>query len=202
MTISKKDMLRTLPICELSFIIRRCKREDMNKLAQWPKYPWPYDHFTFSFASMTPPERKSLFESRQNQPTRIMLILDHAAQVCIGYLALVQIDWSKLIVGDMAVRIEPSWCNKGIGTLMIRTVSDWCFSCGLCALRLSVAATNAPAIRCYEKVGFTKKEEFWQQDDMLKNIDINQPRYNFLKPHIRFDQAVPQVRFWWMELSK
>ncbi|MCK4235278.1 GNAT family N-acetyltransferase, partial [candidate division WOR-3 bacterium] len=93
-----------------------------------------------------------------------------------------------------------SWCNKGIGTLIIRKVSNWCFKLGLKALRLDVAAANTRAIRCYEKAGFVKTEEFWRNDKGLRNIDVNQPQYDFLRPHVRLDRDVPQIRFWWMDL--
>ena len=173
---------------------------DLEELAEWPGYPFPYEPFNYSFNEMNSKEKDQHFHSREENPNRITLVVDHATQKAIGYLSLVQIDLVDRKVGNMGFRIHPSWCNKGIGTLVICKVSNWCFKLGLKTLRLDVAAANTRAIRCYEKAGFVKTEEFWRNDEGLKNIDVNQPQYDFLRPHVRLDRDVPQIRFWWMEL--
>lgn len=193
-------MLKSLPICEEVFTIRPWNRKDLEELAEWPGYPFPYEPFNSSLSEMNSEEKEQHFHSREENPNRITLVVDHATQKAIGYLSLVQIDWVNREVGNMGFRIHPSWCNKGIGTLVIRKVSNWCFKFGLKALRLDVAAANTRAIRCYEKAGFVKIEEFWRNDEGLRNIDVNQPQYSFLRPHVRLDRDVPQIRFWWMQL--
>jgi RimJ/RimL family protein N-acetyltransferase len=193
-------MLKSLPICEDELSIRSWNRKDLDELAKWPGYPFPYEPFNSRLSEMNSEERDQHFRSQEDNPNRITLVVDHTTQKAIGCLSLVQIDWLDRIVGNMGFRIHPSWCNKGIGTLVIRKVSDWCFKFGLKTLRLDVAAANTRAIRCYEKAGYIKTEEFWRNDEGLKNIDINQPQYTFLRPHVQLDRDVPQIRFWWMEL--
>lgn len=200
MKVSKQDMLKSLPICKEETSIRPWNRKDLDDLAKWPGYPFPNEPFNSSLSEMSSEERDQHFRSREDNPNRITLVVDHTTQKAIGYLSLVQIDWLDRIVGNMGFRIHPSWCNKGIGTLVIREVSNWCFEFGLRALQLDVAAANTRAVRCYEKVGFVKTEEFWRNDEGLKKIDINQLQYNFLRPHVRLDRGVLQIRFWWMEL--
>ncbi|MEW6686194.1 MAG: GNAT family N-acetyltransferase [Candidatus Edwardsbacteria bacterium] len=195
-------MIKTLPIHKAELTIRLWERKDLDELAKWPGYPFPYESMNFSFREMSSEEKDHHFRSREERQNRITLIIDHATQSAIGYLSLVQIDWAGRKVGNMAFRIHPLWCNKGIGTRVIRKVSSWCFKCGLKALRLDVTASNAPAIRCYEKAGYVKTEEFWHDDEDLNKIDMEQSRYDFLRPHVRLDGEVPQIRFWWMELRK
>ena len=193
-------MINSLPICEETFTIRPWNRKDLDELAEWPSYPFPYEPFNYSFSEINSEEKDQHFRSREDNLKRITLVVDYTTQKAIGYLSLFQIDWVDREVGNMGFRIHPSWCNKGLGTLVIRKVSNWCFKFGLKVLRLDVAAANTRAIRCYEKAGFVKTEEFWRNDEGLKNINVYQPQCDFLRPHVRLDRDVPQVRFWWMEL--
>jgi ribosomal protein S18 acetylase RimI-like enzyme len=50
---------------------------------------------------------------------------------------------------------------------------------------LDVAASNARAIRCYEKVGFVRTGEIWRDAGNLNDVDISEPRYDFIRSHIR-----------------
>lgn len=199
MKASKQDMLESLPIYLDDLSIRSWNRNDLDELAKWPGYPFPYEPFNSILIEKSPEEKDAYFHSRDSNPNRITVVVDHITEQTIGHLSLVQIDWVNRKVGNMGFRIHPSWCDKGIGTLVICGISDWCFRLGLKALRLDVAATNARAIRCYEKAGYVKTQEFWRTDQGLKNIDINQPRYSFLRPHVRLNRNIPQIRFWWME---
>lgn len=195
-------MLASLPIREADLLIRSWGRDDLDALARWPGYPSPYEAFNLPFAGMTATELERSFQSRNEEPDRITVIVDHAAQPVIGYFVLVQIDWKGRRVGNMGCRLHPSWCDRGIGTSVMRTISNWCFDCGMKRVRLDVAAANPRAIRCYEKAGFVAAGEFWRDDNALRTIGISRPEYDSLRPHVRWDGATPQVRFLWMELTR
>ncbi len=124
---------------------------------------------------------------------------DHATQPCIGYLGLVEIDWPRRRIGNMGYRIHPSWCDRGIGTRVMRLATAWCLDGGIEVLRLDVAGANPRAIRCYEKAGFARTGEFWRQEPRLKDVNLSDPRYDIIRPHVRREGAVPYVRFYWME---
>jgi RimJ/RimL family protein N-acetyltransferase len=120
----------------------------------------------------------------------------------MALLALIDIDWQLRTVGNMGFRVEPSWCDRGIGTLLLHTVADWCFAQGIHSLRLDVAASNARAIHCYEKVGFAITGEFWRDAEDLRDVDTSQPAYAFVRPHLRRTGTTPQIRFWWMQRER
>ena len=197
---SKSQMLQSLPIYGKDIVIRAWNHADLDEIAKWPGYPFPYEPFNSSLSNMNGQEKDQYFRKREDNPDRITLVIDHTTQRTIGYLALICIDWGKQTIGNMGFRIHPSWCDKGIGSLVIKRVSSWCIEGGISILRLDVAASNARAIRCYEKAGYVKTAEFWRDDEGLKSIDVNQPKYDFLRPHVRFDKNIHQLRFWWMEL--
>lgn len=199
--INKQKLLEMLPLIEGDYTIRAWERRDLDLLAQWPSYPFPYESLNYSYwGLMSPAERENHFQERERNPNRITLVLDHCCQKAIGYLALVEIDWQNRKVGNMALRVAPDYCDKGTGTWFLGKVSDWCLDGGFVALDLDVAASNPRAIRCYEKVGYRIRDEFWRDDERLKHFDIHLSRFDFLRPHVRFDKSVPQLRFYWMEL--
>jgi len=202
LSISKQDMLKSLPLREGEVTIRKWNRKDLDLLSKWPSYPFPYEAFNFSFRNRTSEERDRHFKLRENNPNMILMTVDHSTEPAIGYITLLQIDRAAKKVGNFGFRISPSWCDRKVGTLVLRRVCKWCLDCGLEELQMDVAASNTRAARCYEKSGFVKTGEFWREARDLEEIDIDQPQYDFLRPHIRFDGAVPQIRFIWMELRR
>lgn len=180
--------------------IRALQRPDLDHIALWPKYPAPYEAFTPRFAAMSSHERDADFQQKQNDPSRITLAIDHSSRPAIGYLTLVEIDWTQRRIGNMGFRIAPDFCNKGIGTWALQSVVRRCGQSGIRSLRLDVAAANPRAIRCYQKAGFAIAGEFFRNEPRLKDEDLSQTRYDLVRPHVRITDGMPQVRFWWMEL--
>lgn len=199
--LSKQIINDNFPIIEGEYTVRSWERKDLDLLSEWPSYPFPFESLNYRFCEMTPTEKDQHFQNRKNNANRVTFILDHDKQKTIGYLALVEIDWKNRIVGNMAFRISPNFCNQGTGTWFLRKVSCHCFQLGLVALRLDVAASNQRAVRCYEKSGYSITGEFWQDDLKLKELDLNLPKFDFLRPHVRFINEIPQLRFYWMELK-
>lgn len=157
---TKALLLDALPLREGELTLRAWRREDLDLLARWPGYPTPYEALNLRFGTMTPSELDGLFEERQREQRRIVLIADHADGPAIGYFALVEIDWEAAVVGSMSIRLRPDWCDRGIGRALLRMIAGWCFSSGISAIRLDVASPNTRAVRCYERAGFVKTGEF------------------------------------------
>lgn len=197
----RERMLHSLPIKEREFCIRLCERRDLDELAAWPDYPPSYEAFNFSFASMDRDEKDILFRKREREEDRITLIMDNEEAAAIGYAVLHDIDWNERTISNMGIRVHPAWCDKGVGTFMISRVVHWCFTSGIRKLRLDVAAPNQRAVRCYEKAGFIRTGEFWCKDEKLKDVNLSDARYDFLREHLRVSSGIPEIRFWWMELE-
>jgi len=195
-------MLAALPIRLASLTIRQWTRKDVDLLGVWPCYPFPYEAFGFSFAKMDSNKRDELFRQRQGQANMIVLVADDAKQPAMGYIALKSMDWGEGIVGNFGFRIHPERCDQGIGTSVLQEVTRWSFDCGMNLWRVDVAASNGRAIRCYEKVGFVRTGEIWRDASDLDGIDTNEPRYAFVRPHIRRDESGTKLRFWLMELVR
>ena len=53
------------------------------------------------------------------------------------------------------VYVRPQWHGRHISEALIRSCLGWAKEQGLVIVKLAVVTTNQPAIRCYERCGFT-----------------------------------------------
>ena len=194
-------VLKTLPVSQGELKVRLCERADYDSLASWPPYIWPYDGFNLRFAKMSSRELDRLYEERLVELDRVTMVAEVLGNV-VGYIALLEIDWVSGVSLNMAVRLHPEYTNRGYGTDMLKLVSDWWFQNGMKKLRLDVAASNHRAIRSYEKAGFTNVGEFWGEAPDLAGLDLDEPRYDFLRDHVKLEGDVPKIRFYWMEKTR
>jgi RimJ/RimL family protein N-acetyltransferase len=195
-------MIAALPISGGDLAVRAWEQEDVEALACWPTYPPAYAGFNMPYRTLAAADRKRRFDMKEADPTRLTLVADLPAEPVVAYLALVEVDWAAGSVGNMAVRVKPARCGRGLGARLLSLVTRWCFEQGMNRLRLDVAAPNARAIRCYEKAGFARTGEFWREDAGLRGIDLNASENASLRPHVDLGGPVPQARFYWMEKAK
>ncbi len=197
----RAELVERLPIRRDPIIVRRAERSDLDLLARWPAYREQYSVFGFSFASFGPAQMDTLYRQRESQDSRFTLVVDWSPARSIAYVAVLEIDWESRWCGNMGIRVHPEWCDKGVGSYSLTVVADWWFAAGMQGLRLDVAASNARAIRCYEKVGFVRTGDFWREAPDLTGADLAAPRWRFLDGHVRVRSEVREVRFLSMELT-
>ena len=197
--VRKEILVDSLPIDADGLVIRSLARTDIDRLSEWPPYPWPHDVFRFSFSGGDAHELDRAYDVRMRDVGRLTLVVDAPKASVIGYIALLRIDWDAGIVGNMSVRIHPDFCDQGIGSHVMASVRNWWITHGMKLLRLDVAATNHRAVRCYENVGFRKTGEFWRDAGDLIDQDLSDPKYRFLEDHVDCSRSVPRIRFYWME---
>jgi RimJ/RimL family protein N-acetyltransferase len=199
----KSKLLDRLPLSQGELTVREWTRQDLDLLASWPPYPFPYRGFEFSFAGMDAAERDQVFWSRQSRADAMVLVVDHCrgTRPAIGYLAPREIDWEAGTVGSVGMRVHPAWCGRGVGTSILRSVTRWSLQRGMRRWRLDVAASNARAVRCYEKVGFARTGEMWRDASHLGAQNLSEPRYDFIRRHLREQGSRIELRFWVMELE-
>ncbi len=84
---------------------------------------------------------------------------DHVVFLCMdGPVPVGQITlcrwWNHFICVDR-LDVTPNYRRKGIGTLLLQTAREWAKDQGCRGLYLETQDTNVPAMRLYEKNGFT-----------------------------------------------
>ena len=194
--------LRSLPIRDDLLNIRLSIRSDLELFTSWPQYSLPYNTLSFSFISFNKSRMDRYYREQIKRVDRIILVTDHKSDSTIGYVSLNGINWEKRSTEKMSVRIHPNWCNKGIGTRTIKLIRDWWFMNDMNSLQLDVASTNQRAIQCYKKAGFQKTGEFWREALDFKNVDLGDAKYAFAKDNVRFEEDIPKIRFYWMEVDR
>ncbi len=198
--ITKSKILNALPFSTEELTIRTWNRADLDIMAEWAGYPFPYDIYNVELRTLDSSQRDFLFKLREVNPYSVTLVADHTRQKTIGYLALFDLNYGKQEVGNMGVRMSPDWCDRGVGSRLIDLLANWCIECGLNSLRLDVAAWNARAIRCYEKAGFKPSgEEFRREVHSYDPVDMDNERYDFLRDHFELSGEVVKVRHLWLE---
>jgi RimJ/RimL family protein N-acetyltransferase len=188
-------MIGQLPLRAGALTIRQQARPDLDRLAAWPEYPFPHGTFAFSFRATDAGELDELFARRESDPARLSLVIDRSSESCVGCFALLDIDGQSRSVGNVAARVHPLWCDSGMGTEALRSVLRWAFDGGIKSVSLDVVASNARAVRCYEKVGFESIGELWRPAPDLTGVDLDSLRYDFLRGHTRDAEHGTELKF-------
>jgi len=197
---ARAELISHFPILAPPCCVRPLELADTHRFAAWPNYPFPYEPFDMSYKRVSPEEREPAFRKREQDSSRFTFAIDGEI-ACAGYLCLFEIDWQKATVGNMSYRIHPDWCGKGIGSAALKAVTELCLDCGFESLSLDVAASNTRAVRCYEKCGFRTTGEFFR-DANLDGVDIGEPKYDFLRPHLASIDGHHDLRFYWMQRTR
>lgn len=196
----RQRLERFFPATADDLCVRVWERDDVDRLAMWPRYPFPFERFDLGYHSTTHDERNRAFEKFSSNQDRLLLVGDAGTTQTVMFASLNSVGGTTRVIGNMAYRIHPSWCEQGIGTRFIQLIAKQCFASGIEVFRFDVAASNPRAVRCYEKAGFTIVGEFWHGDEeFLSAIDINQPAFDFLRPHVQRTSSGWELRFYWME---
>jgi RimJ/RimL family protein N-acetyltransferase len=179
----------------------RCHWNSGHAFARWPGYGFPYETFDFGFRAMDSTERDRVYRDLEARPDAMILAVNGDAGVCLACLAMHGIHWANRQVRNFGLRVHPHRCGRGIGTAILQAVTCWLFQGGMSSVSVDVAASNARAVRCYEKVGFVRTDTLWRDAADLADKDLSTPQYAFLRPHVRMAKGLPQLRFWLMELT-
>lgn len=156
------------------------EKKDYKQLIAWIESPkfllqWggPGFHYPLDEAQL---DRYMGKANKEGAETLIYKVLD--SNTIIGHISLGKIDLNnrsarigKVLVGNQNTR------GKGVGQQMILSILEIAFEqMGLHRVSLGVFDFNAPAIRCYEKAGFTKEgllldarkygDEYWSLWEM------------------------------------
>jgi diamine N-acetyltransferase len=140
--------------------LRRPERADLPRFAAWLNDPEVRRHLALIFPLSLRHEEQWLEDQLRKEPALQAFVIEApgaeiADASAVGVIGFHAVDWVSragelgLVIGEKAV-----W-NRGLGTDAVRTLARWGFhELNLNRVFLRVFADNAPAIRCYEKVGF------------------------------------------------
>jgi ribosomal protein S18 acetylase RimI-like enzyme len=128
--------------------------------------------------------RRAMEETRRNR--RLILVAEAAGQVVGQIFAQYQsthIDrWDRGHTGYLyALRVRPEYRNQGIGTRLIQEAEAGLMRRGLSRAVIAVGKDNGPALRLYERLGYTQFAEdpgLWSYvDDQGKVQHVFEPAF-------------------------
>lgn len=158
---TKESLLAALPFHVGDFTVRAAVREDIDRRADWPSYPPPWDMFNAHSKGWDEARRERNWTGmRDHAPNDVFLACEGRGVDLVGWFVLVDVDWDRREAGNMSVRLHPDFCDRGIGTALASGIFPWCQGQGFSRLRLDVLSTNLRAVRCYAKAGMRKAGEF------------------------------------------
>jgi RimJ/RimL family protein N-acetyltransferase len=171
------------------------ERSDFDQLIRWidsPEFLLQWSGSQFDYPLNEAQLEQYLANANQDGSDRLVYkVIDTETEEVIGHISLGKIDRKnksarvgKVLVGESKAR------SKGIGQQMIKEILKVAFDeLHLHRVTLGVFDFNAPAIRCYEKVGFVKEgllrdtnkigDEYWSlwemsilEDEWLKGTGV------------------------------
>jgi len=105
-----------------------------------------------------PAEVRNWIERLSKEPDQVLIIAEHES-VLIGMLDF-HIGGRKRIShrGTLAMSVLPEWRARGVGTALLDALFSWVKTRpNVRKVGLAVLASNAPAIRLYERYGFIEE---------------------------------------------
>lgn len=150
---------------------------DYKKLEQWYNNPEVNEYFEQRI--LTYEEIKKKYYPRTKEDCNVKVFIINQADKAIGLVQYYKSESEKLnklgIYGntyEIDIFIgEKSSCNKGIGTKIIRIVTDYLFeSCDAKQIILTPQARNMRAIKCYINAGYKIEKEFTSVDTLGNTV--------------------------------
>ncbi|KNF07145.1 acetyltransferase, GNAT family [Gottschalkia purinilytica] len=176
------------------------KLEHVFKMKNWGKYQSLLFE-DYNFPDLNDREVKKWFDIKTSEKTSKNFIVINENEIIIGYVAIKNI--KKLNKSStLGITFDYNYINKGYGTDTILAMLDYYFNVmKMRTMYLDVAKHNKRAIRCYEKCGFKKINEYIME---MKNphIDINSKEIIELRDNFIVENNQIYEYYYKMKISK
>lgn len=154
-----KDYVYKKPIIESDrLIIRPLRKEDINDLKEWTSNKDLYKYWCKS-PGKTDLKPELLLEKNDKPSKSFHLYIENKENnKVIGDIYIYLIENDKK--AKVAIRLNPFYHNKGIGSEAVKKMVEWCFSnTELELIWADVNKENVASIKMLEKCGFVKVKE-------------------------------------------
>lgn len=188
---TKAQVLRTMPWTLGFFTARNWTREDIDIRAEWPDYPVNYEAFNSTIRTQDADERACRFREWDADENQLNLSVDFAQEKNVGHFRLWEIDWDRMIVGGMGVRLHPHYCDRGYGTFLVRSITSRLSGLGFTAFSLDVSQGNPRAFSAYRKVGFRKTTERTIRGHVFDILELDSEMARNAVPEVAMRGASP-----------
>ena len=148
------------PLTGERIFLREFRREDINGMISWAT---DIDTIKYLGSGFTTPKTEEMVEKMldaylSGDAAGINLVIaERETERYLGQCSLTKVDTVNRCA-TLSVVMCPRFASRGYGTEALRLLIDYGFRLhNIRRIELSVMASNAAAIRCYEKCGFRKE---------------------------------------------
>jgi len=180
--------------------LRPLTRRDLDEVEAWTPFTHPLDldWNRYPWHSLG----KDLWHELQSidPASERYAVLDGQGRV-IGVIGLVSV--GDALAPTLSIFLGADYVGRGLGSDALRTLLRHLFlTRRLRAVRLDVAATNARALRAYEKCGFRVTRHYYRPVEEWQSLAfLDEPRYQHLRSFYRQEGGRTYALFYRMEVS-
>jgi RimJ/RimL family protein N-acetyltransferase len=143
--------------------------EEIQNVLKWSE---DREDFLKQWSNFTYPLTREQFESRINSEDYMVFSIEKDGKM-VGTIQMFRFDWDKASARIGCYLISPEERGRGIGTVALSKVVQYAFNeLHLKKLDLGVYDYNTGALKCYEKVGFVKINEYMHMGWLGYNMEI------------------------------
>jgi RimJ/RimL family protein N-acetyltransferase len=181
-------------------VLREPVQSDLEQMQRWRPYRNPLSA-TWNTRWRSTLDMEGWLERYRRDLTREMYTVALRDGQVIGRLSLRHIRPRQHSV--LGIALGADWANHGYGTeVLVGYMPHYFSERGFRRMLLDVAAPNLRAVRCYEKVGFSKTGEHFQYVTSSEARAFRaMPEYERLSHMLRLWHGQNQMLFYDMELT-
>ena len=179
--------------------IRVFTRADLDRRCEWPHYSDPvFDHLNLRIPNEA--AREIWFRREWEARKPFWFAVEDERGEMIGSITLRDHSrWWKAT--RLGIHMHPQRLDHGYGSEAMRVFLDYYFNrLGYKLMKLDVAAWNRRAIRCYEKLGFVHRWEFWRPNTDAVEWLVDD-RFAHVREHVERRHGYECVRHYEMHLD-
>ncbi|MCY3411507.1 MAG: GNAT family N-acetyltransferase [Candidatus Heimdallarchaeota archaeon] len=148
-----------IPYHHQKYTIDRLTREDLDEIADWPKYTHPYAWANFSVKNDLLKDR---WMTKNVRLDNLWLVFKFEGKI-IGRASLIEPEERDELIFGIVMR--PDLIEQGLGSKCIRLVAEMIFSSSdYSAIWLESKIDNNRAIHVWEKLGFEDTGMHYRKD--------------------------------------
>lgn len=178
-------------------------RADLERRCAWPSYDEPvFEHLNLHLFSAA--QRDLWYEREWITRRPYWFAVEDERGELIGSITLRDLSrWRKAT--RLGIHMHPSRLGQRYGTEAMRVFIDYYFTpppegMGFRLLKLDVAAYNTRAVRCYRRLDFKLKWEFWRPN--MSGIEwLKDDRFSSAWSHVERRRGMERIRHYEMHLD-
>lgn len=184
-------------------ILRPWQRADLDRMAEWPRFPEPLDAvWNWPHLLQAQGTANLFFLTREQDPSRQAWTITTRAQEVIGHLEIRTIQQVERRA-RLGIGLGYPYVGLGYGTEALTAFLQSFFGpLGFSTLQLDVAAYNTRGRHVYDRLGFRQVGTLWQRVGSSTDFGfLSESGYESVRPLFRLDGGSMLALSFKMELA-